>query len=173
MKSEERRRALLEMLRGSAVPVSASSLAAHFSVSRQIIVGDVAILRSSGETITATPRGYLITREQPGICHQIAVCHRAEELETELNTMVDNGCTVLDVIVEHPLYGQLTGLLQLSNRYEVRQYMQRCAQADAHPLSSLTDGIHLHTLLCPDEEAFQRVREELCRLGILLSDSDS
>lgn len=62
--------------------------------------------------------------------------------------MVDNGCTVVDVIVEHPLYGQLTGSLQLSTRAEVEQFMAR--SLTTQPLSALTGRIHLHTLLCPD-----------------------
>ena len=77
--------------------------------------------------------------------------------------MVDQGCTVLDVIVDHPIYGQLTGPLQLSNRYDVGQFLSRCAQSDARPLSELTEGIHLHTLSCPDEAAFGRVCRELRR----------
>lgn len=75
----------------------------------------------------------------------------------ELNAMVDQGCTVLDVIVDHPIYGRLTGPLRLSNRYDVGQFLSRCAQSDARPLSELTEGIHLHTLSCPDEAAFGRV----------------
>ena len=62
--------------------------------------------------------------------------------------MVDQGCTVLDVIVEHPIYGQLTGPLQLASRYDVAQFLARCSQPDARPLSELTEGIHLHTLSC-------------------------
>ena len=80
--------------------------------------------------------------------------------------MVDNGCTVLDVIVEHPVYGQLTGALGLASRYDVGQFI---ARADAaQPLSLLTEGVHLHTLLCPDGEAFLRVKEELRGKGFLL-----
>lgn len=52
--------------------------------------------------------------------------------------MVDNGCTVVDVIVEHPLYGQLTGPLQLSSRYDVAQFIAR--SHTAQPLSVLTGG---------------------------------
>jgi hypothetical protein len=85
--------------------------------------------------------------------------------------VVDQGCTVLDVIVEHPVYGQLTGPLQLSNRYEVRQFLERCAQSEAKPLSELTEGIHLHTLSCPDEDAYRRVLDALEQLGVLLKDS--
>ena len=172
MKSTERRQQLLEILRENAEPISAGTLARQLSVSRQIIVGDVALLRSAGEHITATPRGYLLNREQGGLVRQIAVRHSAAELETELNAIVDQGCTVLDVIVEHPLYGQLTGQLQLSNRYEVGQYLRRCSEAKAHPLSKLTGGIHLHTLLCPNEAAYERVCESLRAIGILLEDAE-
>ena len=101
---------------------------------------------------------------------QVAVQHDAAGMEAELNAMVDQGCTVLDVIVEHPIYGQLTGPLQLASRYDVGQFLSRCAQSDARPLSELTEGIHLHTLSCPDVAAFDRVRQELRRLGILLEE---
>lgn len=67
-------------------------------------------------------------------------------MEDELNAIVDQGCTVIDVIVEHPIYGQLTGPLQLSSRYDVVQFVDRCRQSDALPLSNLTEGIHLHTI---------------------------
>ena len=39
------------------------------------------------------------------------------------------------------------------------------------PLSQLTDGIHLHTLLCSSESAFQRVTARLREQGILLEES--
>ena len=85
-------------------------------------------------------------------------------MEAELNAIVDNGCTVVDVIVEHPVYGQITGPLQVSNRYDVQQFLDRCT----HPLSKLTEGIHLHTLSCPSEAAYSRVLKALRQLGFLL-----
>ena len=78
------------------------------------------------------------------------------------------GCTVIDVIVEHPIYGQITGPLELSNRYDVSQFLLRSAQTQ--PLSVLTEGIHLHTLSCPDEAAFTRVQNALRALGVLLEE---
>lgn len=171
MRSEQRRKALLDILRQTIEPISASALASRFEVSRQVIVGDVALLRSSGEQISATPRGYVMGQSHSGIVKQVAVKHGPGRLEAELNAIVDHGCTVMDVIVEHPVYGQLTGSLQISSRYDVRQFINRCTSYKAHPLSKLTGGIHLHTLLCPDEEAFIRVKEELKRLGVLLEDA--
>lgn len=168
MKSEQRRERIAEALRASETPVSASSLAEKFCVSRQIIVGDIALLRSSGVEITATPRGYVMPATVRGLMRRVAVRHSAGEMEAELNAIVDNGCTVVDVIVEHPLYGQLTGALRLTSRYDVAQFIARSAQAA--PLSRLTDGIHLHTLLCPDEASFARVRAALHAQGVLLED---
>ena len=169
MYSDERRKAIADVLRASDGPISASALAEKFSVSRQIIVGDIALLRSSGEEILATPRGYVTPKEARGLLRHIAVKHTPQEMEAELNAIVDNGCTVIDVTVEHPVYGQLTGPLQIASRYEVGQFIER--RRNAEPLSRLTDGIHLHTLLCPDEAAFERTKSALRALGVLLEEN--
>ncbi len=168
MRAGERRQAILEYLRHSSRPVSAGYLAERFSVSRQAVVGDVALLRAAGADISATPRGYVILRASRGLIRHVACRHDAAGMEAELNAIVDQGCDVLDVIVDHPVYGQLTGPLQLSSRYDVGQFLSRCAQEGARPLSDLTGGIHLHTLSCPDEAAFSRVRDALRTLGVLL-----
>ena len=165
MRAEERRQAIREILQQSDQPLSATALANCFSVSRQVIVGDIALLRASGADISATPRGYVILTSPVGLIHQIPCQHHSvADMEAELNIMVDHGCTVLDVIVEHPIYGQLTGPLQLSNRYDVAQFIARGPQL----LSALTEGIHLHTLSCPSEDAFIRVQNALLAAGILL-----
>ena len=82
--------------------------------------------------------------------------------------MVDQGCTVENVIVEHPVYGQLTGPLDLSSRYDISEFLRRVEENAARPLSLLTDGIHLHTLRCPGEEAFQRAAAALEEAGFLV-----
>ena len=168
MRAEERRQAIREILQHSAQPVSATALASQFSVSRQVIVGDIALLRAAGADISATPRGYVILQEATGYVRQVACLHDGAGMEAELNVMVDQGCTVLDVIVEHPIYGQLTGPLQLSSRYDVAQFISRSKEAEARPLSLLTEGIHLHTLSCPNEAAFLRVQLALRDMGVLL-----
>ncbi len=171
MKAEERRQRILECFRRQTEPVSASALAAEFSVSRQIIVGDVALLRASGVEIEATPRGYILTeKEKKGLIRRVACIHNREQTEDELNICVDYGCEVLDVIVEHPVYGQLTGELHLQSRYDVAQFMKKVRREDAHSLSELTGGAHLHTLCCPGEEHFQKVCEALEKAGYLLKE---
>lgn len=168
MQAEQRRQAILKKLQKAQQPVSATVLAAQFSVSRQVIVGDIALLRAGGADISATPRGYIILSSPSGLVHQIACRHDAAGMEAELNVIVDNGCTVLDVIVEHPVYGQLTGALQLASRYDVQQFIRRNETSDAVPLSALTEGIHLHTVSCPDTAALERICTALREMGILL-----
>ena len=62
MDAQQRRQIIASRLAESSQPLSAGSLAQELSVSRQIIVGDVALLRAGGLEITATPRGYLLPR---------------------------------------------------------------------------------------------------------------
>ena len=170
MNAKVRRSAILARLKHENGPVSATALAKEHGVSRQIIVGDIALPRAGGEPISATPRGYLLDRENAGELHTVAVRHTTQEMERELQICVDNGCTVLDVVVEHPVYGQLVGQLQLSSRYDVEQFLNRSRSGAARPLSDLTGGIHLHRLLCPDEAAYRRVCRQLDEAGILLKD---
>lgn len=170
MDAMERRRGVAKSLEQARGPISATVLAKKFSVSRQIIVGDVALLRAGGMDIFATPRGYVLPAPTSGVTRTLACRHTAEQMEQELNAIVDQGCTVVDVIVEHPVYGQITGPLQLSNRHEVAQFVESVAQQAAAPLATLTDGIHLHTIVCPDEDAFTRVKASLEQLGLLVAE---
>ena len=170
MTAAQRREKIYTQLMTAAAPVSATVLAKQYGVSRQIIVGDIALLRAEGRNITATPRGYMIVTTG-GITVQLAVCHSAAETREELYAMVDCGCTVQDVVVEHPVYGQLTAVLQLSSRYDVDQFIKNMADRSARPLSALTEGIHLHTLSCPGSEALDHLKEKLRQMGVLLEEN--
>ena len=168
MNAQQRRQAVLRALENGHGPVSATALAGRFGVSRQIIVGDVALLRAAGSPVRSTPRGYVLGGEPAGLTRAVVCRHSAADMERELDLMVDNGCTVADVEVEHPVYGQLCGRLSLSSRYDVAEFIRRVSESEAKPLSLLTEGVHLHTLLCPDEAAFRRVRDALDQAGFLV-----
>ena len=167
MTATERRRKIHETLMATSAPISAGTLAAQLDVSRQVIVGDIALMRASGLGVAATPRGYVLESEKGGLMRTIACMHTSVNLEDELNVIVDNGCEAVDVIVEHPVYGQMKGELRLVSRYDVSCFAQKLRETSAPPLSALTNGIHLHTIRCPDEAAFGRVCKELKKLGIL------
>ena len=92
MNAAQRREKILEQLHGASAPISASALAAKLGVSRQIVVGDVALLRAGGAEIEATPRGYQFHPTPGGYTGILACVHRtADEMRTELYTVVDQG----------------------------------------------------------------------------------
>lgn len=166
MNTQSRREAILAQLKQAQTPVSATALAGQLSVSRQVIVGDIALLRASGAPIEATPRGYVLSRPA-GIYGQVVCCHSAQDMERELNLLVDLGCVVEDVSVEHPVYGQLTGRLHLACRADVAAFIEKVADSAALPLSALTEGIHTHGLRCPDKQTLEQAREALRQMHIL------
>lgn len=165
-----RREKIVQRLEKAEAPVSATALAKELGVSRQIIVGDIALLRAAEHAITATPRGYVLERQESerGKRFTIACRHDKDQLRTELYTIVDYGGGVLDVIVEHPIYGQLAGKLQVFSRYDADQFCEKLDSNQAPPLCDLTGGIHLHTILCPDEETFHRIEQQLHNQGFLV-----
>ncbi len=165
----DRKAAIIEAIRISETPVSASALARKLHVSRQIIVGDIALIRASGTQIIATPRGYVWERSNAGSERKIAVLHAPQQMREELYTIVDQGAEVVDVIVEHPTYGQLVGQLQLSSRYDVDQFIDRMQGNE--PLSQLTHGVHLHTIRCRDAAVFERVENALRKKGLLYEEA--
>ncbi|MEG0365238.1 MAG: transcription repressor NadR [Coprobacillus sp.] len=166
----DRKNKIIEEIRKSDKPISASKLASLFGVSRQIIVGDVALLRASGINISATPRGYILDEQVQGIKHIIAVKHQKEDLADELYTIVDLGGQIIDVIVEHQIYGQLTGQLHISSRYDVDQFLKKVEKDNTKPLSQLTDGLHLHTIQCHNEQTYQRILDALNKKNYLLKE---
>lgn len=164
----DRKEKIIEEIKKSDKPISASTLAKKLGVSRQIIVGDVALIRASGTNIIATPRGYILDSKQQNQTYTIAVNHSQEQMADELYTIVDLGGCAIDVIVDHPVYGQLTGKLHLSSRYDVDQFIKKVNNNQAKPLSQLTDGLHLHTIQCPNEDtAYQRIVSALDEKGYL------
>lgn len=172
MNSAQRREKIAELLKNSAAPISATLLAKQMHVSRQVIVGDVALLRASGISVLATPRGYIYEKKDDGDSGRlftIACSHNADEMQKELYTIVDNGAYVLDVIVEHPIYGQLTGQLNIESRFDVDEFIKNIKLNNAPPLSKLTDGVHLHTIKCKDEETYKRILLELKNEKLLLA----
>ena len=162
-----RKEKIIEEIKKSNKPISASTLAKKLGVSRQIIVGDVALIRASGTNIIATPRGYILDSKQQNQTYTIAVNHSQEQMADELYTIVDLGGCAIDVIVDHPVYGQLTGKLHLSSRYDVDQFIKKVNNNQAKPLSQLTDGLHLHTIQCPNEDTYQRIVSALDEKGYL------
>ena len=80
MTAQERRNAILSHLQAGNPPLSATALANLLGVSRQVIVGDVALLRAGGVQIVSTSRGYLIPPEE-GLVRQVVCQHTPHQTQ--------------------------------------------------------------------------------------------
>lgn len=165
---EERRRGILGMLRKTGSPLVGSDLAKRLDVSRQVIVQDIALLRARGHRILATSRGYLMLDDGPRVTAALSCRHTTfEEMQDELSTIVGLGGTIMDVSVEHPVYGDLRGSLMLRTQEDIITYMTRIKTSGAEPLSLLTHGVHLHNVGAPDEATIQKITDALREKGFL------
>ena len=168
MTAQERRNAILSHLQRGKSPLSATALAGLLGVSRQVIVGDVALLRAAGTQIDATPRGYQLHPAARGYTGILACVHStADQMREELYTVVDQGGIVVDVAVENSLYGELRGNLNLASRYDVDNFIQQAKDTPEALLSRMTGGVHLHTLSCPSEAVFAHLKATLANMGML------
>lgn len=170
MKTEERRESLLKRLKKSQNAIIGSELAEDFGVSRQVIVQDIALLRARGEKIIATSQGYLYPESNKDTIKATIACTHGEddEVEEELMTIVNYGAKIIDVIVEHPIYGELKGMLMIKNHADVKEFVKNYKKNDASLLSSLTDGVHLHTVEALNEQVIKKIKKELEDKGYLL-----
>lgn len=170
MLGEERRQEILQLIKQRGAPITGTELAQFANVSRQVIVNDMNLLKAKNEPIISTSQGYFYF-EQPtsSMFSQKVVCnHEAHEAKDELYAVVDCGATVVNVIIEHPIYGEITAILQLTNRLEVDRFIEKVATHKAGLLSSLTDGTHIHTISAPTEDQLKRAINSLREKGFLV-----
>ncbi|WP_409297470.1 transcription repressor NadR [Peribacillus sp. SCS-26] len=168
---ENRRTRLLQLLKESPNPITGSELARLANVSRQIIVGDITLLKARNEPIIATSQGYLYfsSPASPQVSERIIACqHEPEEAKDELYMLVDLGATVKDVKIEHPVYGDLTASIMVSNRNEVDGFVQKIKETRAVYLSELTGGIHLHTITAANADILDKAEAALRKAGYLV-----
>jgi transcriptional regulator of NAD metabolism len=167
-RGEQRRQELMRILRTAHEPILASELARQFGVSRQVVVQDTVLLRAAGADIVATSRGYLLRNPAPDAQREVLhVHHDRAAIEDEMNVLVDLGIRILDVAVDHPVYGRLRADLHIASRQDVREYVEQLEKTGSAPLSALTGGKHKLTVVAPRPDLLDRAREELRHRGYL------
>ncbi|WP_054709128.1 transcription repressor NadR [Bacillus sp. JCM 19041] len=168
--ADERRNAIIRWLSEEHSPITGSELAKRSGVSRQVIVQDMSILKAKGEPIFATAQGYLYFSQEKKARVQrlIAVQHKPDETADELYTFVDCGLTVVNVSIEHAIYGELTGSMHVSNRQEVDRFCSHLQRTNANLLSELTNGVHLHLVEGDHNNQIESAIKELDKKGYLL-----
>ena len=171
MEGDRRRQRIVQYLLQAEKPVSGSALAAEFGVSRQVIVQDIALLRATDKNILSTNKGYMIYQAEPKdtrVKQSFAVSHTDRQMQDELYTIIDQGGTVLDVVIEHEIYGQITADLLLRDRGDVDEFIQKIRHSTAKPLKELTGGIHYHTVEADTAEKLSQIEEKLRLKGYLV-----
>lgn len=168
---DKRQKSILNELEQSNQPIVARKLAEKFSVSRQIIVGDIALLRAAGHEILSTPKGYLLQKERASSSNEVkrkfACKHSIDETVDEINTIVVNGGKVIDVSIDHPIYGEITGALNIFTQADAKHFNEKVKKGETSLLSELTEGVHMHTIAADTMEQLDRIEEKLDDKGYL------
>lgn len=160
MTGTERRKRILEMMRGASSPLSGGALGRATGVSRQVVVQDIALLRTEGYPIMATARGYLLDEPKQAV-RLFKVCHTNDQTEEELTTVVDLGGCVLDVMVNHRVYGKMSAPLNIKNRRDVQVFMNHLKTGKSTPLMNVTSGYHFHHVSAEQEEILDEIEAAL------------
>lgn len=171
MEGDTRREKILEILHEEKSPVSGTELAVKLGVSRQVIVQDIALLRATNKNILSTNKGYILFVENENGNKRkrtYKVKHKDEEILDELNTVVDFGGKVIDVVVEHDIYGQIAVDLIINSRADAEAFVKKLEKYKTKPLNDLTHGVHFHTVEADSEEILDRIEAALGKKGYLI-----
>ena len=160
MKSNERRRSIVNLLLSEKKPISGSELSEKYGVSRQIIVRDISILKEQGVDILATNLGYVI-KSSPLKERVFKLFHTTEQTEDELQTIVDLGGIVADVYVWHKAYGKMAANLNISSRLQIEQFIESVRTGKSVELMHITGGFHYHTVRAENENVLDRIGSAL------------
>ena len=75
---------------------------------------------------------------------------------------------MIDVSVEHDLYGQISADLIIHNRADVEEFVEKMKDSNSKPLNVLTDELHYHTIGATSAEILDRIEKKLAEKGILI-----
>lgn len=170
MTGDERRVSILKKLEETDTPLSGSALAKAFGVSRQIIVQDIALIRAENYGIVSTNKGYLLRSKKAENTQPkrvFFVRHITEQVLDEFLTIIELGGKILDVAVEHELYGQICVDLLIETESDAVDFHEKLMNCRDNPLKVLTDDCHYHTVSAPSERLLDLIEADLLHKGYL------
>ena len=133
MTGADRRKKLIFLMRESEQPLSGTQLGQVTGVSRQVVVQDIALLRTEGYPIVSTAKGG----------------------------------TVLNVMVNHRVYGRVEAALNIRNRRDVQGFLNDLRTGKSVPLLNVTSGYHFHKISAESEEVLDEIEHALQKKGFL------
>lgn len=167
-----RREKILRTLSEASYPLSGSALGRACDVSRQVVVQDVALLRTQGWPIESTNRGYVLEREATRPSRLFKCHHTVDQTAEELYTIVDLGGHVRDVFVNHRVYGRLSCELGIASRRDVATYVDQIETGKSSPLMLITSGYHFHHVTADVPEVLDEIGRALGEKGLLAEMTD-
>ena len=169
LKAAERRNEIIKLLEASDQPVNATQLAERLSVSRQVIVQDLAVIRASHPGIISTARGYVLEQpDQPvGCTREFKVRHTPDRTGQELNLIVDCGGRVKNISISHRVYGRITAEMDIRSRQDVQEFLQALVGGASTVLSTATDGYHYHLVEAATPDRLDLIGQALQDAGFL------
>ena len=166
MTGSERRQKLLQLLSGTQTPISGTSLAKHFTVSRQVIVQDMAVIRAYTPGIISTTKGYVMEQESRCV-REFKVRHKQSDAAKELNLIVDCGGRVCNISISHRVYGRVSAEMDIRSRQDVTEFIAALNDSQSTVLSTATSGYHYHLVEAASEERLDLIGEQLKAAGFL------
>ena len=168
MTGTERREFIINHIKSSKTPVPGKVLAELCQVSRQVIVQDMALIRTAGYDIISTNRGYIIQNAPTSVSRILKVQHNDEQMEDELNTIVDLGGTIVNVMVHHKAYGHMEAPLGINSRKKVQDFIETIKSGKSSPLKNITSNYHYHTIEAENEETLDLIAQALKQKSFLI-----
>lgn len=163
----DRRKDILKQIQQSEVAVSGKKLADTYSVSRQVIVQDIALIRASGYDIISTNRGYILNAPV-NVERVFKVYHTDEQVEEELCEIVDLGGCVENVMVNHRVYGHMEANLCINSRRKITEFLESIRNGKSTPLKNITSDYHYHKVSADSEETLNMIEEALRKKEFLV-----
>lgn len=168
---DHRRAQILQILKEHGSPLSGTALAKILGVSRQIIVQDIALIRAENHNILSTNKGYIYRKVESDNTQPkrvFYVRHTTDQVLDEFLSVLEFGGTILDVAVEHEIYGQIRADLLIETPHDAQDFVSRLANCKDNPLKVLTDDCHYHTVTAPSERLLDLIQQELAQKGFLI-----
>lgn len=151
---------MISLLEKETSPLSGSNLASILGVSRQVVVSYISLAKARGYNIISTNKGYLLNQDH-FITEEIKSCHSIGDICNEFYTIVDFGGTIVNVTIDHKLYGKMSIILNLRTRYDVDCYINEVKNTDASLLEAISVKEHFHQISCRNVEVLNLIKENL------------
>ena len=92
-------------------------------------------------------------------------------MEDELCAIVDLGGKVVNVMINHRVYGRMEARLDINSRKKVTEFIENIRLGKSSPLKNITSNYHYHTVEAENEEILNGIEDVLREKGYLVEET--